>query len=80
MQDPGERTRWELGEQWGNSGINTMPGQSRDSRRAQEEQPKVRRRIRQREQQEEQPRRNDLGGADKDKCGRRGAYFFNMWV
>ena len=32
------------------------------------------------EQQEEQPRRNDLGGTTKDKCGRRGAYFFNMWV
>ena len=39
----------------------------------------TRRRIGQREQQEEQPRRNDLGGADwetKDNGGRRGACSF----
>ena len=48
--------------------------------RAQEEQPGIRRRIKQREQQEEQPRRNGLGGSDweiKDNGGRRGAYSFS---
>ncbi len=47
--------------------------------RAQEERTVIRRRIGQREQQEEQPRRTRLGGSDwrtKDNGGRRGACSF----